>query len=154
MDRRSPPMASTFIEHQRSSLYQRVRLQAGTPGSHIVQHDPSMASGSDPNRDGVKPISSNKAMASPSRLNPAMIPSMMDSNLPSEISSPASDSNRGHARSPPLVITMDESITIHQWLDPAIFVSPPDQLRQWQITEPIQDPGASIGSRLADLHGS
>ncbi|KAL5994065.1 hypothetical protein ACLOJK_034936 [Asimina triloba] len=49
---------------------------------------------------------------------------------------------------------MDESITIHQWLDPAISVGPPDQLRQWQITEPIQDLGASIGSRLADLHGS
>ncbi|KAL6002286.1 hypothetical protein ACLOJK_034216, partial [Asimina triloba] len=65
-------MASTFIEDQRSSLYQHVCLQAGTPGSHIVQHDPSMASDSDPNRDGVKPISSSKAMASPSRLNPAM----------------------------------------------------------------------------------
>ncbi|KAL6003858.1 hypothetical protein ACLOJK_004404 [Asimina triloba] len=50
---------------------------------------------------------------------------MMDSNLPSEISSPVADSNHGHARSPPPVITMDESIMIHQWLDPAISVDPP-----------------------------
>ncbi|KAL6004435.1 hypothetical protein ACLOJK_004988 [Asimina triloba] len=34
-------------------------------------------------------------------------------------------SNRGHARSPPPVITMDESIMIHQWLDPDISVVPP-----------------------------
>ncbi|KAL5978129.1 hypothetical protein ACLOJK_029246 [Asimina triloba] len=137
---RGPPMASTFIEHQWSSPYQRVRLQAGTPGSHIVQHDPSMAFDSDPNRDGVKPISSSKVMASPSRLNPAMHASSRFKSWPRSISSACHHHGRIH-HDPPMV-------------GPIHFRQPPDQLHQWQITEPVQDPGASIGLRLADLHGS